>query len=279
MTNFGQTVSRFAGALLLAAGATGVDHPGLLFSPDLGPVETVPVVVASKDIPEGAIIDRLALTVAQWPMGTVPAGAYASVDSVAHRVSRIAIYKGEAIVPGRLAPVGTAAGLEVKITPGKRAFSIRVTNDAPILVDQVQPNSRVDIMLVIDDPESPGKRVAKRFMANMRVLAIGPLIQRSAATRATGALIVTIEVTSYEAEALAVAASREQLSIVLHDPYASASPSYTRAIPILTVPAPIVVPPPAAVAPAQVQRLPLHPRGDRTPSVRRTTGRSLGSQR
>ena len=81
----------------------------------------IPVVVAAKDIPEGVAIDRLAVAVAQWPVGTQPAGAYTSVDSVANRVTRVAIYKGEAIVPGRLAPEGTAPGLEVKITPGKRA--------------------------------------------------------------------------------------------------------------------------------------------------------------
>jgi pilus assembly protein CpaB len=108
--------------------------------------------------------------VAQWPAGTQPAGAYNSVDSVAGRVTRVPVYKGEAIVPGRLAPEGTGAGLEVKITPGKRAYGIRV-NDVSSLAGMVQPNSRVDIMVVINDPEQQ-KQVAKLFMENMRVLAI-----------------------------------------------------------------------------------------------------------
>lgn len=239
MANLGQTFFRFTGAVLLAAGATGIDHPGLLGTPTgVSRVHTVPVVVASKDIPEGMMIDRWALTVAQWPIGTVPAGAYASIDSVAHRVSRIAIYKGEAIVPGRLAPEGYAAGLEVKIIPGKRAFSFRVNNDPPTITDQVMPNSRVDIMLVIDDPESPGKRAAKRFMSNMRVLAIAPLVQSSTSGRAISPIVVTIEVTPYEAEALAVAASRDELSIVPHDPYASGSTLYAPDVSGPTVPSP-----------------------------------------
>src|SRR5215218_2733220 len=112
-----------------------------------GKIATVPVIVAARDMPEGVIVDRMALVVAQWPAVAQPAGAYGSVDSVAGRVTRVPVYKGEAIVPGRLAPESTAAGLGVRITPGQRAYSIRVNEDASF-VGMVQPNSRVDIMVV-----------------------------------------------------------------------------------------------------------------------------------
>ena len=72
------------------------------------------------------------------------------------------IFKGEAIVPGRLAPEGTAPGLEVKITPGKRAYVMRI-NDVSGLAGMIQPNSRVDILVVIDDRRG-SKQVAKLFM-------------------------------------------------------------------------------------------------------------------
>jgi pilus assembly protein CpaB len=177
-------------------------------------IATVPVVVAAKDMPEGVIIDRMAVVVAQWPAGTQPAGAYTSVDSVANRVSRVAIYKGEALVPGRLAPEGTGAGLEVKITPGKRAYGIRI-NDVASLAGMVQPNSRVDIMVVIDDPENVGKRVAKLFMSNMRVLAIGAAPERAQDGRPISAAVASIEVTPEEAEKLAIAAAQGSLQLVL----------------------------------------------------------------
>ena len=237
MTDLSQTVFRFAGALLLAAGATVVDHRGLLVTPGGSELETVPVVVASKDIGEGMIIDQSALTVARWPVEARPAGAYASIDSVAHRVSRITIHKGEAIVPGRLAPRGATAGLEVRLTPGKRAFSIRINNDPATMVDQVQPNSRVDVMLVIDDPDNPGKRVAKLFMSNMRVLAIGRVVQRSPFGQAISPILVTIEVTPYEAEALAVAVSRDQLSIVPTSPEVVAAAMIAPDVAVPVVPA------------------------------------------
>jgi len=177
-------------------------------------IATVPVVVAARDMPEGVTVDRMALVVAQWPAGTQPAGAYASVDSVAGRVTRVAVYKGEAMVPGRLAPEGTGAGLEVKITPGKRAYGIRI-NDVASLAGMVQPNSRVDIMVVIDDPENAGKRVAKLFMSNMRVLAIGTAPERSQNGQPISAAVASIEVTPEESERLAIAAAQGALQLVL----------------------------------------------------------------
>src|SRR5689334_4382595 len=176
-------------------------------------IATVPVVVANRDMPEGVIVDRVALVVAQWPAGTQPAGAYTTVDSVANRVTRVAIYKGEAIVPGRLSPEGTGAGLEVKITPGKRAYGIRI-NDVASLAGMVQPNSRVDIMVVINDPEQK-QQVAKLFMENMRVLAIGAAPERAQDGRPINAAVASIEVTPTEAERLAIAAAQGSLQLVL----------------------------------------------------------------
>ena len=176
-------------------------------------IATIPVVVAGKDMPEGVTIDRVGLVVAQWPAGTQPAGAYSSVDSVAGRVTRVPVYKGEAIVPGRLAPEGTGAGLEVKITPGKRAYGIRI-NDVASLAGMVQPNSRVDIMVVINDPEQQ-KQVATLFMQNMRVLAIGAAPERAQDGRPISAAVASIEVTPAEAERLAIAAAQGSLQLVL----------------------------------------------------------------
>ena len=82
------------------------------------------VVVAARDVPEGEKLDRLALALAQWPAGTAPESAFTNMDSVVGRVVRIPVFKGEAVVPGRLAPAGTGPGLEVKITPGSRATAM-----------------------------------------------------------------------------------------------------------------------------------------------------------
>ena len=176
-------------------------------------VATAPVVIAQKDLTEGASIDRMAVVVAQWPVGTIPAGAFTSIDSVAGRVTRVAVFKGEALVPGRLAPDGTGPGLEVKITPGKRAFAFRI-NDVSGIAGLIQPNSRVDILVVINSGGEKGN-VARLFMENMRVLAIGAVAQRTEDGRQINAAVCTVEVTPEEGEKLAIATTQGQIQLLL----------------------------------------------------------------
>jgi len=172
-----------------------------------------PVVVAQRDVPKGATIDRAALVVAQWPTGTVPAGAFTSIDSIAGRVTRVAVFKGEALVPGRLAPDGTGPGREVKITPGKRAYAFRI-NDVSGTAALIQPNSRVDILVVINSGAEQGN-VATLFMENMRVLAIGAVAQRTEDGRQINAAVCTVEVTPDEGERLAIATSQGEIQVLL----------------------------------------------------------------
>jgi pilus assembly protein CpaB len=159
------------------------------------------------------MIDRAGLAVARWPAGTVPWGAYATVDSVANRVAQVTLYKGEAIVPGRLAPQGIAARLDVRITPGKRAYALRV-DDLRSLAGMVQPNARVDIMVVMEDAATR-QRVAKLIMENMRVLGIGAAPEPVQDARSFSAGIVLIEVTPAEAERLAIAAAQGSFQLAI----------------------------------------------------------------
>lgn len=63
--------------------------------------QTVPVVVAARDIPQGALIDRTAVTVALWPAGTPPAQAFTTVDAVVGRISARDVRQGDAFTFGR----------------------------------------------------------------------------------------------------------------------------------------------------------------------------------
>ena len=176
-------------------------------------VATGPVVVAQKDMAEGAAIDRMAVMVAQWPVQTIPAGAFTSIDSVAGRVARVAVFKGEVLVPGRLAPDGTGPGLAVKITPGKRAVSFRI-NDVSGIAGLIQPDSRVDIVVVMDGGAEKG-RMARVFLENMRILAIGSDPQRSEDGRPINATVATVEATPNEGEQLALVTTQGQIQLML----------------------------------------------------------------
>lgn len=176
-------------------------------------IATQNVVIAAADVAEGTALTKVALAVVQLPVAAVPAGSYSNPDSVVGRVSRIPIFKGEAIVPGRLAPEGTAGGLEVKILPGKRAMTLRI-DDVAGLAGLVQPNSRVDLMLTTGDSRAPGQ-ISKLFMSNMKVLSIGAQVARGEDGRPINAPTATLEVTPEEAERLALATREGAIQLVL----------------------------------------------------------------
>jgi pilus assembly protein CpaB len=192
-------------------------------------LEMHPVVVAAQDVREGQRIERTTLTLAQWPAGTLPESAYTNVDSVVGRVARIAVFKGEVIVPGRLAPPGTGPGLEVKITPGRRAMAVKI-NDVAGISGLVQPNSRVDVLVTLKSDGTQNKQEAKLFMSNMRVLSVGTQVERGEDGKPINATTATLEVTPEEAERLAVATNQGSIQLVLRgfgDPDSVRTPGAT----------------------------------------------------
>ena len=111
--------------------------------------------------------------------------------------------------PARAQPTGP--GLEMKISPGKRAMAIRI-DDVAGISGLMQPNSRVDVLVVIDGEKG---RVAKIFMENMRVLAFGAITSRSTDGRIENIPVATLEVTPEEGERLAMATRQGQIHLLL----------------------------------------------------------------
>ena len=202
-------------AILIAGSATFGVYRVLAAMRNSSRVASRPVVVAAVDIAEGASLTHASLSVAQWPEVTVPSGVFASPDSLIGRVARVTIFKGEPMVPGRLAPSGTTAGLEVKIAPGKRAMAVRI-DDVAGLSGLIQPNSRVDVLVTLRDQQNEKKeQVSKLFMSNMRVLSIGAEVQRGADGKPINAATAALEVTPDEAERLAVAMREGAIQLVM----------------------------------------------------------------
>lgn len=183
---------------------------------------TITVLVASASFPEGHRLSANDVEPREMPVAAVPAEAFTSVDSVVGRVTRVPVFRGETMVLGRLAPSGSGAGLEVRITPGKRAMAVRI-DDVAGLAGLVQPDSRVDVLVTVGDgmDAPPHSRV---IMHNMRVLSVGAETERASATPSDGAPIAqaaalastaTLEVTPSEAEQLALATNQGRIQLVL----------------------------------------------------------------
>lgn len=101
-----------------------------------------PIVVAATDVVAGATVLAADLTVREWPVDLMPAGALHEVESAAGRVLVGAARAGEPLTDVRLVGAGAvpAAG------PGGAAVPVRLA-DAGVAALLV-PGSRVDVVTV-----------------------------------------------------------------------------------------------------------------------------------
>jgi pilus assembly protein CpaB len=268
----------FYAAVFIAAMATYGVYRVLKAAERSAQITTRAVVVASKDIPAGAALDKQSLSLVQWPAVVVPKEALATLEAAQSRVTRVPVFAGEAIVAGRLARPGTAPGLEARITPGMRAMAVRI-NDVAGMSGLVQPNSRVDVLVSLREPGNrTTEEVSKLFLENMRVLSMGSRTTRDESGEPTPATTATLEVTPAQAEKLAVAMRQGTIQLVLrgYDDRDSTGTKGTSGSEVLAQlrsarPAPVVAeapprpapkrtevkrvtPPPVALAPAPVKQ-------------------------
>jgi pilus assembly protein CpaB len=177
------------------------------------------VVLVSRDVPAGVPVPREALSQVSWPERVAPPEAFASPDSVAGRVTRVALSRGEPVRTTSLAPRGAAPGLEGTITPDHRAIAVRV-NEAAGVSGLVRPDSRVDV-LVTSRGDNVGT-TARLVMADVRVLGVGPARppepkegEAKDPLPANVASIVTLEVTPAQAALVAAAEQQGIVQVVL----------------------------------------------------------------
>jgi pilus assembly protein CpaB len=178
------------------------------------------VVIAKVDIPIGSRIIAEQLTIAQLPRSAAPDGTFAKVDD--NLVGRVAVTKisaREPITEARLAPVGSAAGLSSVIPEGYRAMNVRV-DDVVGISGFIMPNTLVDIVVVIEPPETDSnrERISKIVLQNIKVLANGQNLDKPKNEKeAERVKTVTLQVTPEQAEKLALASSEGRLQLVMRN--------------------------------------------------------------
>ena len=178
------------------------------------------VVIAKTEIPVGTRIIAEQLQVAQVPRSLAPDGAFTQIDD--NLVGRVAVTKisaREAVTEGRLAPMGSAAGLTSLIPEGYRAMNVRV-DDVVGISGFIMPGTLVDIVVVIEPPEngSQRERVSKIVLQNIKVLANGSNLDKPKNEKEVDRVkTVTLQVTPEQAEKLALASSEGRLQLVMRN--------------------------------------------------------------
>src|SRR3954468_6979914 len=77
------------------------------------------IAVANADIELGGHISPEMVRLAEWPQGSVPPGAFTTLDRLQGRVVRMSLQRGEPLTEARLAPIGTKGGLSAVVPEGK----------------------------------------------------------------------------------------------------------------------------------------------------------------
>ena len=191
--------------------------------------QTVPVgpevLVATKALPIGTIIDPSSFRYQPWPKDLVEKVYFLKGDSdlasLTGTVVRTNITAGQPITQGSLVKPGDRGFLAAALGPGMRAVTVPVSAQSGV-AGFVFPGDRVDLVLTQDvagGGDGPPLKVSETIIRNLRVLAtdqrtdntVGEDGKTVVATFST----VTIEATPKIAEKIAVAQTIGQLSLSL----------------------------------------------------------------
>ncbi len=176
-------------------------------------MSTQQVVVAARDIDLGSSLDPAMLQLMRWPAGSIPAGAIGEIGQLDGRVVRTSVLRGEPLVEGKLAPVGTKGGLSAVIGAGQRAITVKV-NEVIGVAGFALPGNYVDVLVNIHDDKD--KPISKIVLERILVLAVAQEAGRDE-TKPKVVSAVTVEVTPDQAEKLDLARSVGTLSLVLRN--------------------------------------------------------------
>ncbi len=192
------------------------------------------VLIASRDIAKGAIIDDSVLEISSVPEKYLQPKAMSSVDRIVGMVALAPITKGEQITLSKLTQQRHQGGLSEGTPVGKRAITISVDNIAA-LAGMIKPGDYVDIISLVPVPvQTPdGKQVTQvavmPLFQNVLVLAVGQdtsVITKSASggryqdteKKEVVSPLITLALNPQEANLLAFVQEQGKIRLTLRSP-------------------------------------------------------------
>lgn len=182
------------------------------------------VLVATKALPVGTILDAESFRFQPWPKELMQDAYYlkGAIDprTLQGTVVRNAITAGQPLTRGALIKPGERGFLAAALTPGMRAVTVPVSMKTSVS-GFIFPGDRVDLLVTHNIDGADGERplrVTETMVRNVRVLATD---QRTSAMDDNGKPVlekysnVTLEVTPKLAEKIAVAQTVGDLSLSL----------------------------------------------------------------
>jgi pilus assembly protein CpaB len=174
------------------------------------------MVVAARALPVGTVIAEQHVKTIEWTGGALPLGYLGDPQEVIGRGLISDLQENEPVLENKLAAKGAGGGLPVIIDEGKRALTMRV-NEVSGVAGFVTPNTRVDVLLTMEDRNSAGEPSTRIIMQDMRVLAAGQSLQPDKEGKPQPVPVVTFLVTPEQAETLALASGQGSIQLALRN--------------------------------------------------------------
>ena len=203
-------------------------------APGAPPLTGTEVLVATKALPVGTILDATSFKFQPWPKELVEGAYFLRKDgfdpkTLQGTVVRNVITAGSPLTQGSLVKPGDRGFLAAALTPGMRAVTFPIENKNSV-AGFVFPGDRIDLMLTQKVPgggDGPPLNVAETIMKNLRVLATDQRtttdVDDQGKTVVKSISMVTIEATPSITEKISVARALGDLSVVLRPLADSAS--------------------------------------------------------
>jgi len=188
-------------------------------------VEGPEVLVATRALPVGTILDATALKFQPWPKELVDNAYYLRKDtnlqSLVGTVVRNPITAGQPVTQGSLVKPGDRGFLAAALGPGMRAVTVPVSGSSAV-AGFVFPGDHVDLVLTQSVPgggDGPPLKASETIIRNLRVLATDQRtdnqVGEDGKTQVKTFSNVTVEATPKIAEEIAVAQTVGDLSLSL----------------------------------------------------------------
>ena len=177
--------------------------------------ETLPVMVATRDLGLGEVLTEADLRIVEWPGAAIPEGYARTAAEVIGRGVVSDIRTNEPILDTKLADAAAGGGLPPLIPPGMRALAVRV-DDVVGVAGFVTPQTRVDVILTMT-PAGSQDPVSKLILQNVRALAAGTELRRNDQGEPMEVTVVTVLVTPGDAEKLVLSATQGRIQLALRN--------------------------------------------------------------
>jgi pilus assembly protein CpaB len=180
------------------------------------------VLVASKDIAPGRVLEVSAVRWEQWPKSSVP-GTFITKEAqpdvakaVDGMVVRAPLVAGQPIGQASVVRAGSAGFLAATVKPGLRAIGLNVSAETSA-GGFILPNDRVDVVLSRDISNGSGRKdfVTATILRDVRVLAIDQTSHQEKDKDSVVGKTATLELTPAQAEVLAQAEQVGTISLAL----------------------------------------------------------------